>query len=217
MIKYGPIGGANEMKLLQENMYKEIVFIGFDKNRIAYIHVEGDTRKLTKSEVKELLSLNDDQLIKIYRHQGRIDFSDSFGGTGTHASSLAVKSENVDKQVDNSEKTIRGRKNKDKKATKNEDEGMDIPVGRENPQTVVDVVNNPNEGEDDFLDIDERIGEDGVPADGEDLVPSKKLENRSLKNQVRDLKKRVVKLEQNIVTKDQLIEILKTLKEGGSK
>jgi hypothetical protein len=226
--KYGLVNNIGEIKLIQLNSYKgEGFFVGITKNGFAYIYDGKETKKLTKEEIGQHLSLNQEQVLQLLRRREQFSFDaskershditnafESVSDEGTRVIEKDVSSTNAFKQLfskqkqDINNKTAEGGHN-----VKN----MDISVGREMSsghahQSTKVVTNNK-------ASLGKQLIKNVIAQTQDSISDALSFEEsnedkKSLKKQVRDLTRKVQQLEDQMVTKEQMIKIIESLSKG---
>ena len=187
MAKYGSINNVGELKILQNSSPDE-VFIGINKNGFAYVYDGREAKKLTRDQLKAALNLTPEQIDKVLKTRGtaQFDFSkeDSVGEKAVKSVKESKRAEKLVKK----QTVVAG--------------NMDIPGGKEKSTVANAGVDSGKVNS--FVD------------DSKNTTSLEKSNSRtiSLKNRVKELSRRVEWLEQNTVTKEQMIQIVQSLTKG---
>lgn len=187
MAKYGSINNVGELKIHQ-NLNPNEVFIGINKNGFAYVFDGREAKKLNKEQLTAALQLTPEQIDKILKTRGTAQFDFS------KENSIEEKAVRPAKESRKVEKLV--------KAQTVVTENMDIPGGKEKSKVANAAV--PSSKVNDSV-------KDSLEAVSLDKSNSRTL---SLKNRVKELSRRVEWLEQNTVTKEQMIQIVRSLTKG---
>ncbi len=182
MKKYGYINNLGELKLIQNNMKDSSEkFIGITKSGMFYIYTGSETKKLTKEEVGSYLNLTPEQVISIIKTRGKINFNSSKDGDE------GVTPPSVIPDIKKSEINSQVRA-----------EIKETQMGKEMTHAKASVVDS-GKVDSEFI------------ADGSTSLDVSKLKSLSLKNQVKYIRNRITWVEENYVTKEQMVEIIKTI------
>jgi hypothetical protein len=226
--KYGMINNIGELKHIQTSMYKgEGFFIGITRNGFGYIYDGKITKKLTREEIGIHLSMNPEQVLQMLRKRDQLSFNSSKERAHDITNAFESVSDESTRVIEKGaaiKESFRNMFSKSKTDTRNETlgggrtmENMDISVGREMSSDVTSQ-SNKVASKNQLKDIKHTVQKTVNQA--QDLVSDvlsfeeSNEDKKSLKKQVRDLTKKVELLEQNMVTKEQMIKIIESLSKG---
>lgn len=182
MKNYGFINNLGELKLIQNNVYKGTnKFVGITRNGLAFIHTGTEAKQLSREELSSYLNLTPEQVDSVIRSRGKVDF-DLSKANGIVATQPA---EVIGVKKFENTQQVRA-------------EIKDTQEGREKTGAKASTV--------DSSKVDSEVAPDGAVA--LDLSGIKAL---SLKNQVKYIRNRMKWLEDNYVSKEQMIEIMQAI------
>jgi len=184
MKNYGFINNLGELKLIQNNVYKgDGKFIGITRNGGAYIHTGTESKQLSREEVGSYLNLTPDQVDSVIRSRGKVDFGSSKENGGSNM--LKSKESIGVKKFENTQQ-VRA-------------EIKDTPRGREKTDAKASTVEAS------------KVNPDHKDFDGAVSLDKSEIKSLSLKNQVRYMRNRLKWIEENYVSKEQMIEIIQAI------
>ena len=196
MKNYGYVNNKGEVKQIQLNTYDGTgYYVGIDRNGFAYVYENALLKKLTKNEVASYLGLTSDQVSKLIKARGKIEFGSSREGDGIIANVVSKESKKSN--------VFSKRAKKTSPSLPVEEEEMDIPREREKSPTSrsakrKDKVSLKKEAKTTAL----QNNKSEVPSLEEANSPKVSLKNR------------VKHIENNYVTKEQLIAVVEAITKG---
>jgi len=183
MKRYGFINNLGELKLIQNSIYKgSDNFVGITRNGGAFIHTGTESRQLSRDEIGSYLNLTPEQVESVIRSRGKVDF-DSSKENGVAKAQPSTQSVEIKKSENTQQVRV---------------DIKDTQMGREMYDTKASV--------DDSNKVDPNLDFDGSVSLGKS-----ELKSLSLKNKVNYLKNRIKWIEENYVSKEQMIEILQAI------
>jgi len=200
MKNYGYVNNMGEVKQIQMNTYDgEGYYVGITRNGFAYIYENELLRKLTKVEIGSYLGLTSAEVMQLLRSRGKIEFDSSKGSDvdGASVPTVVIKKKSLLSKV----------LSKDvEKPLPDEvvvDAGMDNRKVREKP------VKTRSSSKRDKVNAKKEIAQKAAD------VPSDEVSSLEESNKPkRSMKTRLKEIEKNYVTKEQLIEVVKSITGG---
>ena len=182
MKNYGFINSLGELKVIQNSIYKgDGYFVGITRNGTPYVYSGTESRRITKEEMSSYLQVTPEQADRIIKSRGKVQF-DSSKDNGL-AKAKPLESNGVKKLSLTKQVKV---------------ENMDTQLGREKSEAVASGL------------VDNEVESTEIYSGAVSLEQSK-LKALSLKNQVKYMRNRLLWLEDNYVSKEQLMEIIQAL------
>ena len=222
MKRFGFINSPSDLKGIQLNIYKgDGLYIGITKEGHLYVYNENGVTRIYKDDAMGILNMSSEQLDKIIRRRGNIEESDLSEGdvlvdAQTRKKSIDVKAKaDIDIEIDEDNEKIKPEKSKASKILKklfpvrNHVE-LDIHEERENRHDY---------NKDESLGYNEA---DLVRVEKSILNSKSKRKNTSSPDipdgkELRNLQRQIDEIRNTMVTKDDLLKIIKIINKENKK